>query len=160
MSTLIQSRIANIKLSEAASVETHRHVDPCRIHEVVEYGRTSGWSTGKISAIGSYLNLRNDTNSVVPTEFREHPGDIVLAIGILTNRSDKEFIQPGDSGSVVLLNESGVQAAAVGLGFAANEATNMSYMTPMGLVIRDIESITGAKVVQPESTAEAKGANP
>jgi hypothetical protein len=160
MSTLIQSRIANIKLSEAASVETHRHVDPCRIHEVVKYGRTSGWSTGKISAIGSYLNLRNDTNSVVPTEFREHPGDIVLAIGILTNRSDKEFIQPGDSGSVVLLNESGVQAAAVGLGFAANEATNMSYMTPMGLVIRDIESITGAKVVQPESTAEAKGASP
>jgi hypothetical protein len=36
----------------------------------------------------------------------------------------------------------------------------MSYMTPMGLVIRDIESITGAKVVQPESTAEAKGASP
>jgi hypothetical protein len=61
---------------------------------------------------------------------------------------------------VVLLNESGVQAVAVGLKFAANEATNVSYMTPMRLVIRDIESITGAKVVQPESAAEAKGASP
>lgn len=58
-------------------------------------------------------------------------------------------MQGGDSGSCVLLNEVNTNATIVGVLFASNEFSQVSYMMPMDMVIRDIEYVTKQKVTQP-----------
>jgi hypothetical protein len=86
--------------------------------------------------------------------------DVVLAIGILSNHDLHEYLEGCDSGSVVLLNEPGVQASVVGLGLATNDSTMVSYMMPMSLVVRDIAKITGCEIVEPVEAEDAQGGSP
>ncbi|XP_014557163.1 hypothetical protein COCVIDRAFT_97721 [Bipolaris victoriae FI3] len=58
---------------------------------------------------------------------------------------DPEFLDLGDSGSILLHSESGTQ---LGLLFGMGSTGN-AYFIPMGLVIQDIENVTGKKVVEP-----------
>jgi len=137
-----------------AYTDEYQTIDPHKSYDVAKFGRTSEWTTGKISKIGSYLRLRHDRASVVPAELEPRFGKIVLAYGILSNDKNEEFLAPGDSGSLVLLQTSIItqkrkKAMVVGLGFAANLLTRVAYMMPMDLVIRDIESVTGFTVTSP-----------
>jgi hypothetical protein len=160
MSCLIPNTISRVAIEEGARTDIYRKIHPNRSYEVAKVGRTTGWTTGKINAIGSYLNLRKDSASALRTEFKQLFADVVLAIGILSNHDLYEFLEGSDSGSVVLLNEPGVQASVVGLGFAANDSTMVSYMTPMSLVVRDIAKITGCEIVEPVEAEDAQGASP
>jgi hypothetical protein len=160
MSCLISNTISRVAIEEGARTDIYRKIHPNRSYEVAKVRRTTGWTTGKINAIGSYLNLRKDSASALPTEFKQLFADVVLAIGILPNHDLYEFLEGSESGSVVLFNEPGVQVSVVGLGFAANDSTMVSYMTPMSLVVRDIAKITGCEIVEPVEAEDAQGGSP
>ncbi|PSN71736.1 hypothetical protein BS50DRAFT_629873 [Corynespora cassiicola Philippines] len=133
-------------------------IDPNKSYDVAKIGRTSGWTSGKINNIGSRLNLRVDHISVVPTELKHRYGTVILSYGVVVDERFPEFLEPGDSGSAVLLKDrSKKQATIVGLGFAGNSRTRISYMQPMDLVVKDIEEITGCKVVYPRFVGEEPG---
>lgn len=51
-------------------------------------------------------------------------------------------------------------AYIVGLGFASNKATMISYMVPFDLMVRDIEMVTGRRVVEPVWEGDPRGTTP
>jgi hypothetical protein len=157
MYPLISNTTRDVKIEEGASICFYRKIHANRAYHVTKFGRTTSWTTGKVSTIASFLRLRNDEDSVVPIALRDRPNDVVLAFGILSNSKGKDFLEGGDSSSAVLLNERGIKATAIGLGFSGNLATRVCYMCPLSLVIRDIEHVTGAKVVEPVEAEQAEG---
>jgi hypothetical protein len=147
-------RSSGVKVPTGAQVGRYAHIRHNMSYNVAKKGRTTGWTYGKVSEIGSLLNLRPaDTTSVIPVDLAErfgHTNGIMLAFGVIDDRKREEFMLSGDSGSCVLLNESNQKATIVGLLYASNEHTHVSYMIPFDLVVRDIEYVTGQTVVQPE----------
>lgn len=132
-------------------------------YDIVKRGRTTGWTRGTTSAVPSILRISDSPLPLpaLPTiqkvEFEEKwGGNPVFVQTIVGTKEVPQFIEPGDSGSVALLdqasNVSGV--SAVGLCFAANAGSYASYMIPMDLVVKDIEEVTGAKVVEPRNAGE------
>lgn len=126
-----------------------------KIYDVIKSGRTSGCTKGHICAESS-LRLRStpptprEGSSIVEADMRDwQKVRCHSMIARPEGKEGKEFIRPGDSGSLVLLDEA-PGAKIVGLAFGANSANLASYMTPLSLVILDIERVTGAKVVQPK----------
>jgi hypothetical protein len=143
-----------IRVPHFATADEYQILDPKKSYKVAKFGRTSKWTTGKIGRIGSVLNLRYDRISVVPAEIKTQFGKIVLAYGILSDDKNGKFLAPGDSGSLILLQAPTVvdgekKATIVGLGFAANPYSLVSYMAPMDLVIKYIEYVTGCTVTVP-----------
>ncbi|USP79246.1 hypothetical protein yc1106_06520 [Curvularia clavata] len=127
------------------------HIQENKSYKVAKKGRTTGWTSGTISQIGSIVKLRPDNTNAVPADLRDQFGDatIVRAFSILHDDKREDFMKGGDSGSCVLLNEASDKPNFVGLLFASNPCTRASYMIPMDLVIRDIEHVTGQTVTQP-----------
>jgi hypothetical protein len=157
------------EIPTALVVEAYKQLNHNENYRVAKVGRTSTWTSGRINAITSYLKLRSERHrsSIIPIEFKEDEGrwdDVVLAVGIISDHDRTEFLEGGDSGSVVLLNEKDAEkkarAMTVSLGFAWNDKTWVSYMTPMSLVFRNIKDVTGTTVVTPIAggTAERKWA--
>jgi len=159
VTTHVPSPTHGVKMSHRATLGTYQTIQPHRAYNVVKYGRTSKWTTGTISKIGSLLKLRlpGDPISVVPAELDHAFKSIVLAYGVKSRSRSREFLSPGDSGSVVLLNQSEKKAIVVGLGFAANRVTMVSYMMPIDLVLKDIEKVTGCGVIEPVFGGECLG---
>lgn len=127
-------------------------------YKVVKRGRTSGWTRGTISAIGSVVRVQGNFEpslilpSVQKAKFKEKwGGKAVLVHGIVGTKENPQFIQAGDSGSLILLDQSSniPGVSIIGLGFAGNDNTSASYMLPMDLIVKDIEEVTGAKVIEP-----------
>ena len=48
-------------------------------------------------------------------------------------------------------------AYMVGLAFASNQASMVSYMTPFDLLVKDIKLVTGQRMVEPAWAREAPG---
>jgi hypothetical protein len=133
-------------------------------YEVVKRGRTSGWTRGTVSAIHSVVRVTGkfQPSLALPTvqgvKIKGKWGDgIVFVHGIVGTKEDPQFVKPGDSGSLILLDQSsnihGV--SIVGLGFAGNDCSCASYMLPMDLVVKDIEEVTGGKVIEPRYAGQA-----
>lgn len=76
---------------------------------VYKIGRTTGFTTGKVSAVAL------DNVPVITNEGYEVLFDDVIEINWLSNR--QPFSKPGDSGSIVFIEEKG-KLLAVGLHFA------------------------------------------
>ncbi|KAF2016835.1 hypothetical protein BU24DRAFT_477784 [Aaosphaeria arxii CBS 175.79] len=131
----------NGKLGIYAPVTEYCEMDPTENYDVVKYGRTSGRTLGVVSAVPSVVRLTANTTDKfgAPTLCRSIVGN---------KRHTNLFLEPGDSGSLVLLNRRGKRnAQIVGLGFGRNY--QISYMQPMDLVLRAMEKKTGAKVTMP-----------
>ncbi|EFQ93688.1 hypothetical protein CFE70_002850 [Pyrenophora teres f. teres 0-1] len=147
-------RSSGVKIPTRAQVGRYAHIRHNVSYNVAKKGRTTGWTYGKVSEIGSLLNLRPaDGTSIIPVDLADRYGQtnaIMLAFGVIDDRKREEFMSSGDSGSCVLLNESNPKATIVGLLYASNEYTHVSYMIPFDFVVRDIEHVTGQTVVQPE----------
>jgi hypothetical protein len=154
LSNRTPQRSSGVKVPTGAQVSRYTHIRHDISYDVAKKGRTTGWTHGKVSEIGSLLNLRPaDRTSVIPVDLAERFGQtnaIMLAFGVIDDRKRAEFMLCGDSGSCVLLNESNPKATIVGLLYASNEHTHVSYMIPFDLVVRDIEHVTSQTVVQPE----------
>jgi hypothetical protein len=146
-------RSSGVRVPSGARVSQYTHIQHNQSYKVTKKGRTTGWTYGQVSEIGSLLNLRHDKSSIIPVDMGERFGQtnaVMLAYGVIHDRKDKEFMLAGDSGSCVILNERNFKATIVGLLYASNEYTRVSYMIPFDLVVRDIEHVTGQTVVQPE----------
>lgn len=70
----------------------------------------------------------------------------------------ERFLKPGDSGSLVLLNDpSGLQGTVIGIGCGGNTSNGLSYMIPIDLVVKGIEEVTQGRVVNPVYGGVATG---
>lgn len=60
-------------------------------------------------------------------------------------------MNPGDSGSSVLLNEERYDrgVTVISLAYGANASISVAYMAPIDLNVEDIEENTGGKVIYP-----------
>ncbi|KAF2256195.1 hypothetical protein BU26DRAFT_412548 [Trematosphaeria pertusa] len=150
-----------VQLSTNSIASQWAILDPEKSYPVAKIGRTTGWTTGKINAVASILQLRHDRSSVVPVDLRHRFGRPILSYGILAS-GERDFLAPGDSGSAILLDKPQEQgddstSCIVGLGFASNRATLVSYMMPMELVVADIEKVTGGQVLKPTYSGKAAG---
>ncbi|KAF2736918.1 hypothetical protein EJ04DRAFT_550919 [Polyplosphaeria fusca] len=118
---------------------------------------------GRITAIDSTIHpgnglpqLRRGESTIVQDNicgfFDDKP--VMVHTVVSTSKNNVFFIQKGDSGSIVLLNkkakgpESIPPGTMLGIVFASNRL--VSYMIPMEIVVKSIESVTGGKVVQPQ----------
>ena len=121
-------------------------------------GRTTGVTKGRINAIRSILKIQknqDDKVNIIPVDLSKRFGaqdGIFLAYGIFDDRDGHEFMLGGDSGSCVLLQEKEDcrKLTNIGLLFASNEYTRVSYMMPIDMVINDIEHVTGHTVTEPK----------
>ncbi|KAF2789345.1 hypothetical protein K505DRAFT_365686 [Melanomma pulvis-pyrius CBS 109.77] len=132
-------------------------------YQVAKRGRTTGWTRGTISAIDSVVRTQDSGKpitklSTIQKEFLQgrFGGKEVFVHTITGTAKAPQFLEPGDSGSFILLNEDSThRGSIVGLGFAANDVSSVSYMMPMDLIVQDIEYVTGGKVIDPQNAGEA-----
>ncbi|KAF2731001.1 hypothetical protein EJ04DRAFT_567189 [Polyplosphaeria fusca] len=153
----------DVEIRESVPISFWTRVNPLKNYEVIKRGRSTGWTRGIISAIDSsihpgngLLHLRLGESTIAQ--------DCILGFWdgkpmaahtvVSTQNSQPWFLQSGDSGSIVLLNEKakGPQeippGTILGLAFASNNL--VSYMIPMELVVKSIDAVTGGRVVQPQ----------
>jgi hypothetical protein len=150
--------------STARSISNHANVTRyCSISSNINYrvmkrGSTTGWTTGHTSAIPSAIRMQDQIppQLQIPTAqavvFKDKwGGKPVFVHTIVGTKKRSQFLEPGDSGSLILLDEdsSVPEVCIIGLGFAANETAFASYMIPIDRVMEDIETVTGAKVTEP-----------
>lgn len=136
-----------------------------RKFHVAKHGRTTDRTTGTIRRVGSLVHpppLRYENSSIMPADSEHKFGDITLTYSIMSDAETSqgvrtEILECGDSGSIVLLNENNSHAPIVGLGYAANEHTLVSYIMPMDLIIADIQHVTGMRVTYPVLVETAPG---
>ncbi|EDU48085.1 predicted protein [Pyrenophora tritici-repentis Pt-1C-BFP] len=132
-------------------------LDTRREYQVAFRGRTSGWEFGEVNSTVSILNAFTDsTPSEIPGAISrkyavtpEEPG-YSWAITPRWGYVAREPCRPGDSGSVVLLDPTDVamEAKWVGLLFG-HEQDSVAYMTPIDMVIQDMEMVLKGKIVSP-----------
>ncbi|KAF2013489.1 hypothetical protein BU24DRAFT_483262 [Aaosphaeria arxii CBS 175.79] len=128
-------------------------LEPRTNYNVVQYGRTSTWRQGVVSAAVSVLNSKNLRGKCSKDKT---PGIPVLCHSIVvekTNNAETKdpytFLSPFDSGCWVFLNERVKNPQILGSGLGCNPGSRVSYMMPMDCIIRRIEDSTGAKVIEP-----------
>ncbi|KAF2654353.1 hypothetical protein K491DRAFT_717172 [Lophiostoma macrostomum CBS 122681] len=135
-------------------------ISPMKNHAVLKRGRTTGWTKGIISAIDSVVNVQDQPNFLpkVPTHQRtlmrrKWKETVAFVHAIFGTSEVPQFMEAGDSGSLVLLDRSpqSSRVSIIGLSFAANNATYASYMMPMDLIVENIEAVTGGKVIEPRN---------
>jgi hypothetical protein len=139
-----------VQMGPMSEIVNYRMLDFDQEYKVAKFGGTSGWTTGAINRAAFYLRLRDDDSSLLPVGPAHRFGKVGLACGILDDKKETDFIEPGDSGSIVLLNEVTIEACAVGLGFASNQSNYVSYMVPCDLVVKNTEKVTKCKVTTPQ----------
>jgi hypothetical protein len=128
-------------VTEYATISPDDHLD------VMKRGRTTVWTHGVMSAI------KGIQRRITPTLARDTIEEFknVACYSIIAQPNPQyEFIEPGDSGCFVLLNEKSNPGVIIGLGFANNPSVYASYMLPMDLVVLDIEESTGMEVLEPK----------
>jgi len=153
MSDSVPTRGVGIKVLSGVQAAQFTKIKHTQSLQVAKKGRTTGWTYEHINQIGSLLNLRRDSRSIVPVDMEQRFGStdgIMLALGVMHDLKGREFMRAGDYGSCVLLNERGRRATVIGLLYASNEYSRVAYMIPFDLVVRDIELVTDQKVVKPE----------
>lgn len=110
---------------------------------VAKYGRTSGCTTGLINSCIARINP--ETNQKIAKAYgftRQKPG---LCFTAVPESGRGEFIEAGDSGSILVHDGSGAQ---LGLLFGVTPCA-AGMFTPIDLVFQDIEKVTGKKVIDP-----------
>ncbi|KAL6155323.1 hypothetical protein ACJQWK_11978 [Exserohilum turcicum] len=111
---------------------------------VAKLGRTTGGTLGEINSPIVFINPKEDQQiSAVHGFTQKNPG---ACYGVTkVNAKDPSFLEPRDSGSILLHEASGTQ---LGLLFGMG-STGTYFFIPIDLVFQDIERITGKKVVDP-----------
>lgn len=164
-------------ITRGAKVTHYGSISERKNYEVAKRGRTTGWTKGMISAINSEVRLNDalrrpqvpthpweDSIFVYPvmgstevirtanTLFADHDMDVDMDVDDLPRavKIVRPFLKPGDSGSFVLLDEKTQNSpgvTVVGLALGGRDGTPLSYMMPIDIVVKDIEKVTNAEVV-------------
>lgn len=112
---------------------------------VSKRGGTTGWTEGKVNSIPAELNITQ--RSMYEKEISHCFGQSVSAwVGHSFFSEDPKFCKAGDAGGFVLDSRNG---DVVGVLFASDQETGDGYFVPFDVVVRDIEMVTGGKVVNP-----------
>ncbi|KAF1949531.1 hypothetical protein CC80DRAFT_581087 [Byssothecium circinans] len=109
-------------LAEGMEVTTWAHVHPRVNYKVMKRGRSTGWTKGKVSAVLSMQRSQNGPPKMdpgAPTMIRDHIKgmyqDELIVAHCIVSESDAHngmFMLPGDSGSLVLLDEKDLRSPA------------------------------------------------
>jgi hypothetical protein len=110
---------------------------------VAKFGRTSGWTFGTINSCMMVINPEIDAEiSAVYGFTKKNPA---TCFGVTNAQHRFPFVEPGDSGSILVHDPSGTQ---LGLIFGVTEGGEGIFI-PMDLVHQDIRRVTGKDVVEP-----------
>jgi uncharacterized protein YacL (UPF0231 family) len=136
-------------------VTEYATISPDDSLEVMKRGRTTRWTHGVMSAVISTHRrlVPEEFEPITPSLTRDDiEGFQNVACYSIVARPDPHhsFIESGDSGCLVLLNQKSNPGVILGLGFANNPSLHTSYMLPMDLVVHDIKEITGMDVLEPK----------
>lgn len=113
--------------------------------EVGKHGRTTGFTFGTINCSLTRINPDIDSGwDGFGKVYGLNSSTIGLCYSII-KRGKSSFVNAGDSGSVVVHDESGTW---LGLLFGEN-ASGSGLMLPIDLVFKDIENVTGLAVTEP-----------
>ncbi|KAF2728737.1 hypothetical protein EJ04DRAFT_590815 [Polyplosphaeria fusca] len=120
--------------------ESWARIEDGKTYQVKKQGRSTGLTQGTISASPSVIN----------SKYIKHAQDA----GIITSArcivsKDMPFCLPGDYGASVQENNSGT---ILGLCVAYNQATKVSYMTPMATIVGEINDAVASKIKEPKET--------
>ncbi|KAH6882796.1 hypothetical protein BKA58DRAFT_351961 [Alternaria rosae] len=110
---------------------------------VAKYGRTSGWTVGTINSC--LLIINPDKDEEISDVYGFDAKNAGSCFGVTSKDGQSAFIELGDSGSILLHDESGTQ---LGLLFGVT-GTGQGIFLPMDIVIQDIKRITGKDVIAP-----------
>lgn len=116
--------------------------------DLIKRGRTTDWTAGRISSLPVRINPKEHRGIAQPFGFTEDEPESAWGLHPVPRKDkaqEEAVCEPGDSGSVFVQDENGTW---VGLLFA-ELGSGSALMTPIDLVIRDIEWVTGARVVEP-----------
>ena len=105
--------------------------------DVFKVGRTTGLTVGAIERLSSYVKFTRQSNSK-----QKAPMRTTLELYAVRGLYDILFNKAGDSGAWVL----DPLGDLVGVLWGGCEKSNHGYLTPIRLVINDIENFTGKKV--------------
>jgi hypothetical protein len=114
--------------------------------EVAKHGRTTGYTFGTINCALTKINLECDSSWKDIGEVYHLGNSKVGVCYSIAKRGKNEFVDSGDSGSVVVHDGTGTW---LGLLFGES-ATGSGLMLPMDLIVKDIENVTGLVVVEPK----------
>ncbi|KAF2004686.1 hypothetical protein P154DRAFT_571895 [Amniculicola lignicola CBS 123094] len=149
-----------IRAEEYASISRKDYV-----YDVVKRGRSSNWTKGTTSAIRSAIRISSSSpNPKIPgpshIERSTNVNKTLYCYGIIS-KNQKQFLDHGDSGAFILLDESFGEnyGVIIGLAFTGNLSSNASYMIPMDLVVKSIVQETKCRVIEPSYVGEICGRN-
>jgi hypothetical protein len=114
--------------------------------EVAKHGRTTGYTFGTINCALTKINPDVD---LVWEKLGKvyHLGNSKVGVCYsIAKRGKNDFVDSGDSGSVVVHDGTGTW---LGLLFGES-ATGSGLMLPMDLIVKDIENVTGLVVIEPK----------
>ncbi|KAF2733342.1 hypothetical protein EJ04DRAFT_605559 [Polyplosphaeria fusca] len=120
--------------------ESWARVEDGKTYQVKKQGRSTGLREGTISASPSIINSKYIKHA-------QDAGTITSARCIVSK--DMPFCLPGDYGASVQENNSGT---ILGLCVAYNEATKVSYMTPIATIVGEINDAVASKIKEPKET--------
>ena len=109
-------------------------------------GRTTGLTFGEFSAIESDVVVSLPLNDSRLPSVQRTSREWVMTAGKNPVRHERaNFCEPGDSGSFVVDRYGGL----VGMVWGSNDRGGHAYFTHIGMIVDDIENVTGMKVKMP-----------
>lgn len=119
---------------------------------VAKYGRTTRWTFGHVNATLAKINPNEDAEIANKYKYTNEKYGEVWSVGSRHPDKDFFFLKKGDSGSICIFDPPSASDSQVGswLGLLFGYTVlGQGIMTPMDLVIKDIEDVTNYKVTLP-----------
>lgn len=120
---------------------------------VGKFGRTTGFTYGQLDSLPVLIdpeteNPRHGKFTKMAQKYNFTVADYGCVYAVISHKPGGVFVEGGDSGSVLVHAPSGTW---LGLIFGEAKSGNALF-TPIDLVFRDIEQVTGYAVVEPRFT--------
>ncbi|KZM28701.1 uncharacterized protein EKO05_0009896 [Ascochyta rabiei] len=120
--------------------------------KVAKVGRTSGWTFGHINSELIHISPDNPEFQEMASLYGSTAGDPCHCFGVISDPRTTLFMEPGDSGSILLHPDSG---AWLGLLFGTTGSGHGMFIA-IDRIFQDIKAITGQEVTAPSFTRPEK----
>lgn len=138
-------------LIEGQLCNTWTPLDPGNTHikrdevKVAKYGRTTGYSFGFVNCALTKINPEIDSSWENFGKVYHLDNSTVDVCYSIISRGKSDFIDSGDSGSVVVHDDTGTWLGLL----IGQSASGSGLMLPMDLILKDIQNVTGLAVTVP-----------
>jgi hypothetical protein len=114
--------------------------------DVVKHGRTTGYTFGSINCGLTKINPEADPEWIkMAKTYNFSEGDVGHCYSVI-KRGKREFVEAGDSGSIIVHDASGTW---LGLLFGES-GSGAGLMIPIHMIFEDVKQVTGLAVVDPK----------